>query len=359
MDTVTILRELWRRPLYLGIVGVIALLAGILVMFQLPSFQSRSYDVGAATGHVLIDTPSSQVVDVAPKGADTTGNRADLLASLMVEGGLKADIARYAGLKPSQLTSVTDAFTDPTSGASPAASAPSGPKAFVLTTQVLTNSAGDELPIIEVDAQAPTDAMAARLVQAAVTSLRAYLNSTAALQRVPDADRLQVNSLGPPQATTEVRGPSKVIALIVILVVFLLGCAGILGARALVRGWRAAAAREQVHMGDDSLAIDTMANDSVSREEPGPTPLGLQIAARNTTPSTRGFPGQRATLVPLPPPDRSSDEGQEAVEEATVLRADSNQAGLRNALTAARQRSISYGLASPTDPQSEEQLGHR
>ena len=44
------------------------------------------YLVGVATTRVLIDTPSSQVVDVSPKGSDTLGVRANLIASLMVDG---------------------------------------------------------------------------------------------------------------------------------------------------------------------------------------------------------------------------------------------------------------------------------
>ena len=99
MDTVTILRELWRRrSLVLG-VGIVAVLVGLLIMYQ-ATFppKPRQHSVGVATTSILVDTPSSAVVDVAPKGSDTLGVRANVLASVMVDGDVKAEIAQAAGL---------------------------------------------------------------------------------------------------------------------------------------------------------------------------------------------------------------------------------------------------------------------
>jgi flagellar basal body-associated protein FliL len=257
MDTVTILRELWRLRRFVIGVCLLALLAGTAVVYS-------KYEVGVATAQILVDTPNSQVVEVAPKGYDTTGVRANLLASLMVDGVVKSAIAARAGLQPNQLVGVDNAAVDP----GPVSAAPVGPHAFVLTTQVPTDSVGDELPIIELDAQAPNSAEAARLANAAIAGLSDYLDSKAALQRVPDAARLQVTGLGVPQATTAAHGASIAVAIAVAIVVFLLGCAGILGVLALVRGWRAASAREQ--LGDDELLVGNvgpMPNGGVMQHE--------------------------------------------------------------------------------------------
>ena len=69
--------------------------------------KSQSYDVGVATAQVLVDTPQSQVVgdssSISPGGSQTLGTlgtQANLLADLMVEGTIKADIAQRAGLSP-------------------------------------------------------------------------------------------------------------------------------------------------------------------------------------------------------------------------------------------------------------------
>jgi hypothetical protein len=244
MDTVTILRELWRRRRALAGVCLIALLAGTLVLYQLPSLKSRKYTVGVATTNILVDTPSSQVVDVAPKGSDTLGVRANLLASLMVDGVVKNAIARSAGLNPSDLVGTSKTATDEP------ASHPKDPRAPSLTTQVATQNDGSDLPIIEVQAQAKDAATAGKLATAAVTGLSDYLNSTAAAQRIPDAHRLRVTGLGVPQAGTAERGPSGALALIVMIVVFGLGCASILGVANLIRNWRASGPDEQLALGE-------------------------------------------------------------------------------------------------------------
>jgi hypothetical protein len=264
MDTVTILRELWRVRHVVVIIAVLASLAGTAVIFKIsfpPKLESRRYEVGVATARILVDTPSSQVVEVAPKGSDTLGVRANLLASLMVDGVIRSTIAKSAGLQPNQLIGVTDAVTDQT----PTQPTP-GRRAFVLKTQVLANSSGDQLPIIEIDAQAPDRAQAARLAGAAVSGLRDYLNSKAALQRIPDADRLQVIGLGAPQAADEAKGASGVLALVVAILLFLLGCGGVLAMNALRRGWQAASEREAI---EDSEPLDWSEEDGVP-EEPYP-----------------------------------------------------------------------------------------
>src|SRR3954470_17024379 len=153
MDIVTILRDLWRRRLLVVGVYLIALLAGIAVVYQIsfpPKLESRKYDVGVATARILVDTPASQVVDVAPKGSDTLGVRANLLANLMVDGEVKTVIARRAGLRPNQLSGVGDSVTGP-----PTATAKVDPRGYVLSTRVVSTSDGSWLPIIEIETQAP------------------------------------------------------------------------------------------------------------------------------------------------------------------------------------------------------------
>jgi hypothetical protein len=248
MDPVTILRDLWHDRRFVGGVCVLAVIAGAAVMYKLPTFESRQYDVGVATAQILVDTPSSQVVAVAPKGSDTVGVTANLLATMMIDGPIKSAIAVRAGLQPNQILGATDAAAASAGSAAPPAppTSPPSPRAFVLTTHVLSNAVGETLPIVEVNTQAPSSAGAANLAAAAVAGLHDYLDSTAALEQVPSANRLQVSGLGTPQVTPEARGPSDAIGLLVITIVFVLGCAGILGVRALVRGWRAASARERL-----------------------------------------------------------------------------------------------------------------
>ena len=174
MSTVSILRRLWRHPILVAVALVFAILAGTAVVYQLPGFQSRKYDVGVVSAHILVDTPNSQIVQVSPRGTATLGEQNLLLASLMVDGTIKTAIAQKAGLPASKLVGINAAVTEPgASGPSPIIP-PSGANAYVITTQVMTDSAGNNLPIIALDAQAPTSAGAEKLANATLSALRDY-----------------------------------------------------------------------------------------------------------------------------------------------------------------------------------------
>jgi hypothetical protein len=244
MDTVTILRDLWRHRFVVIGVYLVALLAGTAVLYKIsfpPKLESRKYQVGVASTRILVDTPSSQVVEIAPKGSDSLGVRANLLASLMVDGVVKTAIAKRAGLRPDDLVGIALSDTDPSAAT---VTPPHDPRASVLTTHVVTDNDGAQLPIIEIEAQAPDATAAAALANAAIVGLRDYLDSKAAVQRIPDAQRLQVSGLGAPQARMAARGPKDVFAIAAVIFVFGSGCACILLVLALVRSWRAASAQE-------------------------------------------------------------------------------------------------------------------
>ncbi len=253
METVTKFQDLWRLRRYVAGVCVVALLAGMLV-----TYQGKSYDVATATAQVLVDTPRSQVVGASSANSSqggvllgTLATQANLLADLMVEGPIKADIAHRAGLTPNQLTGVSAAVTVPVGSGSASGpssvSVPSGPNVFALSTQILTDSGGQTtLPIIQIEAYAPSPDKAARLASAAVAGVQAFVSSQAENERISDADRLSIMSLGVSQATTQTDGSSTLIGIVVALVVLLLGCASILWIQAVIRAWRSASERERL-----------------------------------------------------------------------------------------------------------------
>lgn len=238
MDTVTILRDLWRHRILVAGVGVVALLAGFAVLYKLPSLEPRSYQVGVASVRILVDTPSSQVVEIAPKGSESLGVRANLLASLMVDGEVKAAIAERAGLSSDDLVGISNSATEPQTVP------PRNRRANILTTSVATDNDGAQLPIIEIEAQGPDVPTAAKLADAALEGLGDYLDSKAATQRIPDAERLQVSGLGAPQAEMASRGPKAIFAVFAAFLVFGAGSASIIVFFALVRAWRTAAVQE-------------------------------------------------------------------------------------------------------------------
>jgi capsular polysaccharide biosynthesis protein len=257
MEVAIHLRELWRRRVLVGVVAILAVLVGMMIAFRVsvlpPKLESRSYEVGVATARMLVDTPESVVVGVSPKGSETLGTRASLLSTLMTEGDVKADIARRVGLRPKQLEATAEFGAE--SGEAPPQPKP-GPRSQVLTTRVLTNTVGEQLPIIEVEAQAPDAKAAVALAAAAVTSLSESLDSKAASEDVKETRRLSVSPLGPPKVQEAGRGPRGVLGLAASIFFFVAGCGLILLFLALARSWRQAAASEQGFQAHEEPVLD-------------------------------------------------------------------------------------------------------
>ncbi len=334
--TVTILRELWQRRMYVGLVAVAAILIGVMLAYRLSvPPESRQYDVGMASTHILVDTPQSQVVDVSPRGSGSLGTRANLLANLMTEGKVKAEIARRAGLRPNELL----AGVDPGTGLPPdLASAAGNRDVHLLTTHPETNSVGVPLPIIELDAQAPDPASASRLASAAVAGLRSYLDSRAATENVSASHRLEVRGLGEPQVTDAVRGPQHLVALAVAVFVFVLGCATILIAPAIARAWKAASEREA----PSDVERDRADSPGSSR---GPRPPRAPVESavtpsrrsdpeaepRRAAPAAAGNDASLARMLLVHKRDGDRSKAAERPSGASSQRADENgQRGSRN-----------------------------
>jgi hypothetical protein len=272
MESVTILRKLWRRRLAVCLVALAAILTGLLLSFRLglPP-ESRRYDVGIATARVLVDTPQSQVIKVDPKGSETLGLRANVLANLMVEGKAKAAIAKRAGLEPRRIVAIAESELEQQMVP---AKARRNPDVNLMKTRVVTDLDGERLPIIEIEVQAPDAARATALANASVTGLTDYLNARAAADEEVDARRrLRVSGLGTAQATVSTRGPSPVVTLAAAIFVFLAGCAAILLVSALARGWREAEASEHAD-------VDEFTADALSSQLP-PLSLALDPSERD------------------------------------------------------------------------------
>jgi hypothetical protein len=252
MEPVTILRELWRRRALVALAALVAVLIGLAVAYTV-TFppESRRAEVGIASGRILVDTPDSQVIDVQPKGSGTLGIRAGVVANLMTEGDVKAAIAQRAGLRPGQLRAGVKV-----EGQLPAllSEASGDPGAHLLITSPATNPDGTPLPMVDIEAQAPAPEGAARLADAAVSGLNDYLDTKAAGEDVPDAERLQVTGLGAPAIHRETRGPSRLVAAAVGIFAFLLGCVAILVAGQLSRAWRLAVNAEHAEQADDEAS---------------------------------------------------------------------------------------------------------
>jgi hypothetical protein len=267
MPAAGVLRDLLRHRWVVLLGVLIALTAGLLAMFRvsfgpLPGLESRQYEVGVASAAVLIDSQSSQAVDLGTAevkvDVGSLSARAKLLANLLVTRPLRDDIARQAGVSPDRLITQLSSTTEP--GAPP-------PEASDVTVQaddpeanIISLQTSDTVPIITVNAQAPAEKTAGALAASTIGRLQEYLDSVSAANQVPDIRKLVMRPLGEPTATTAPRGPGKRQAVIVFLLLLAVWCGGVLLMARLAKDWwRVAAYEEGVQnppFSDDPLGLD-------------------------------------------------------------------------------------------------------
>jgi hypothetical protein len=251
MEFVAIVRMLWRFRVLVALAGVFALMTGFATLYRLglpPS--SREYQIGMGTASALVDTPTSQTVDLGGStGANITtlASRANLLASVMTSSPIKDEIAHRIGVAPDKLLAGDAAVGPP-------GAAPPGRDAITLAATVPAVESG-ELPIIAVKTQAPDRQLAERLANAAFEQLQSQLASVAGIDKVPDSRRLVVRRLGAATSQTIRRGPSTILGVAVFLVTLLVGCGLIVGTSAFVESWRRVSALEEYAAESDEVPL--------------------------------------------------------------------------------------------------------
>ena len=253
MTVVSVLRELWRYRRLVIAGAIVALVFQVMLVYNVslgipPKLESRQYNVGVASGAVLIDSQSSQAVDLGGGEGEvkvdvaSLSARAQLLANLLVTRPLRDEIAKGAGVAPDRMITELSSTTEP-GGPPPEASdvevRPDDPDANIVKLQT-----SETVPIITINAQAPTEQTAARLAESTVSTLRGYLDDIASSNAVPDARKLVMRPLGEPTSAESLRGPRKSHAALVFLLLVGFWCAVVLGMSALARAWRYAAANE-------------------------------------------------------------------------------------------------------------------
>lgn len=256
VDRVTLaraLRRLRRRPIAVLVAFVFACAVGAVLY-------SSNSKVGAASASALVDSSKSQVADLGDFSGASAGAlayRASLLASLMTNPPILNQIAKAAGLTTAELTATGPSPVGGPSAALPATAGPaagSGPNASTLTASVPTLAAG-QLPVIQVNTQAPTPALAAKLANAGFTALQGQIDSVAGTNDISVPQRVVIRELGPASASWSSQGPGTLLAGVGAIFAFVLACSAILAVASLRAALREEAARE----GDPQRAIEPVA----------------------------------------------------------------------------------------------------
>ncbi|MGZ4181596.1 MAG: hypothetical protein ACXVUL_13065 [Solirubrobacteraceae bacterium] len=251
------LRRLRRRPIAVLIAFVFACAVGA-------ALYSSNSKVGVASASALVDSSKSQVADLGDSSGASVGAlayRASLLASLMTNPPIVNQIAKAAGLTPAELTATGPSPVAGPSGALPATAAPaagSGPNASTLTASVPTLPAG-QLPVIQINTEAPTPALAGKLANAGFTALQAQINSVAGTNDISVPQRVVIRELGPATASWSSQGPGTLLAGVGAIFAFILACSAILAVASLRAALREEAARERGPQGATDPVADVAA----------------------------------------------------------------------------------------------------
>jgi uncharacterized protein involved in exopolysaccharide biosynthesis len=230
VEVVAILQDLWRRRLLVLVGVVLAIAAGAMLMTR-----PAPKDSAVALTSVTLDTPRSQVVDANPSGADTLAWRASMLADLMATEPVASKVARELGVPESDLAVVNPALESPEVSSSLPKNAA---KAAEVTEQqhVLVLGYDEVLPIVSIEALAPSRAAATRLANAAADQLQAAATGTG----TAELQGFVVEEVGPVRVE-DVSAPSgKLKALAAVMVLLGAWCGAVALLPGIGRAWRAA-----------------------------------------------------------------------------------------------------------------------
>lgn len=196
--------------------ALLALLAALAVSFHVsiapPKLGARVPAAGSATVEVLVDTPRSTVYDLrqpAVSVEDLT-NRAVLLGNLIAGREVLAFVAKRTGLPPQSIRA-----SSPTPLVGRAAAGRD-------QEHSLTIQANPIVPILSIEARAPSAGSARQLADGAVAGLRDYLTTAAEREGTVPGARLRVEQLGRASATVAGTGPRPLASVAAFVVVFAL-----------------------------------------------------------------------------------------------------------------------------------------
>jgi len=267
MEVASILQRFWSVRLGLAIALVVAVIAGVLSAYRLdlspPGLENRGVEYGAATASLLIDSTREPLVNLT-RDIEPLSLRGSLFSAFTRTAFMRRDIARRAGVRPSDLVMSTGA-SGPTTNQTRTGEQRSNFLTYEGTGyRVLTSTAG-RVPVIDIFATAPDARTATGLARATADALIAYTDRKSAEARAKPRPRLQpvrpgdeakppappdyvkLRLLGDPVGGTVNQGAGKQVAALVAVVVLVLASVALLmiaNVRDALRAARSGAAAE-------------------------------------------------------------------------------------------------------------------
>lgn len=247
------MRTLWRLRAGMILSLAFALLAAVWSVQKIsltpPSLTPRSLEMATASTHVVVDTPTSALVDLRQDTYSLDGltNRAVLLGNVISSTTVRQGIAERAGIPVERL--VVQAPLTPKQSAPAVASENRRTTGDIVKSTDhyrLNIQSNPSVPVLDIYAQTPTAESAAVLVNAAVEELQAYLVQLAADEKTPPHKQITLIQLGKARGQIINAGVDWQIAILAFIVAFGVASATVIYAARVRAGWRLAAAAESV-----------------------------------------------------------------------------------------------------------------
>ncbi len=243
------LRELSRLRAGVALSLLLALFAAAWSVAKIslfpPGWEPRQVEMATAHTEVVVDTPKSTILDLRQPTDDIIAlkNRSLLIGNVMASPPVRAYIARRAGISADALLIVTPR-TPAEPRAREAVDAKKGPTDLLRSTDQyrLDIQANPTVPILDVDAQAPSAESAGRLANAAADGLRDYVTSLASAEGTPRQLQVRVRQLGRAQGEVINEGVALEVAVLIFLLVFAASCGAVVVLSRVSQGWRVAQA---------------------------------------------------------------------------------------------------------------------
>jgi len=246
------LRKLWRLKLGLVVSIALALVASLWSVQKIsltpPGLTPRSLEMATASTHVLMDSPTSAMVDLRQDtySVDSLRTRAAVLGNVIASGEVQARIAQRAHVPIERLRIQAPLTTQQPSPPVDSENARRTSDILKSTDQYRIDlKANPTVPMLDIYAQSPTAKSAAALANAAVDELNRYLAAVVARQNTPLKDQIRPVQLG--RATGVVISPGVRWQTAFLTFVLTLGasCATVTFLARVRAGWRQAALSER------------------------------------------------------------------------------------------------------------------
>jgi hypothetical protein len=246
------LRKLWGLKAGVAVSFMLALFVSVWSVQKIslspPGLTPRSLEMATASTHVVVDTPTSALIDLRQDtySLESLRNRAILLGNVIASTTVRQNIARKARVAVEQLR-IQPPLTKQQS-APPADSDNARRTSDILasTDQFRLNiQANATVPVLDIYAQAPDAERAGLMANAAVDELRGYLAALAVTEQTPAKDQIHLIQLGRARGTIINKGVDWQVAMLAFLLTFGASCASVIYLSRVRAGWRLAALQER------------------------------------------------------------------------------------------------------------------